>query len=197
MAPPPQATGDSKRLLRQRARTRRGAAGREAGPGASAALAAIFVTAVPLGPGAIVAGYVAIKDEMDPAPLMAELDGRGHVLALPAIEQGADALVFREWRAGAPLEAGPFGTRQPGPSAQPVRPAVVLVPMLAFDDAGDRLGYGKGYYDRALAELRAEAAPVLAVGLAYAAQRVETVPVTARDQRLDWIVTERGAEAFR
>ena len=197
LKPQQQAPDDGKRLMREAALTRRSAAARAAGPDAASALATIFLSAVALDAGAVVAGYMPIKDEIDPRPLMAQLGERGCGLALPAIDGRADSLVFRVWAPGDAFEAGPFGTRQPEPDAQPVRPAVVLVPMLAFDGAGNRLGYGKGYYDRALATLRGDARPVVAAGLAYAAQRVDAVPATARDQRLDWIVTERGAQACR
>jgi 5-formyltetrahydrofolate cyclo-ligase len=189
-------------MLREAAAIGRMAAARKAGPGAVGALAEIFIAAVPFHAGAVAAGYMPIKDEIDPGPLMAELEARGHRLALPTIVSDPDApgggtLVFRSWHAGAPLDGGPLGTRQPAAGAEAVRPTVVLVPLLAFDNAGNRLGYGKGYYDRALSALRAAGPPVVAVGLAFAAQRVDAVPVSACDQRLDWIVTERGAEACR
>lgn len=193
--------GERKAALRGEARSRRAAAAETAGGHASAALAANFFAALSLDASAVVAGYQPINDEIDPGPLMTELEARGHALALPAIAPrenapGGDELVFRIWRTRDPLGPGPFGTRQPDASAAPVRPGVVLVPLLAFDGAGHRLGYGKGYYDRALVALRGAESSVVAVGLAYAAQRVEAVPVTGRDQRLDWIVTESGVEAM-
>jgi 5-formyltetrahydrofolate cyclo-ligase len=98
-------------------------------------------------------------------------------------------LVFRLWRAGEPLARSPFGVPEPGPDAPAVDPDLVLVPLLAFDRAGRRLGYGQGHYDRTLAALRARRR-VLAIGLAFAAQEAERVPTDDRDALLDGIVTE-------
>ena len=97
---------------------------------------------------------------------------------------------FGEERRDDALEPGPIGTSHPTAARPEVTPAVVLAPLLAFDTAGYRLGYGGGYYDRTLAKLRAGGHRVLAVGIAYSFQQVEAVPHGADDQRLDWIVTE-------
>lgn len=144
---------------------------------------------------AIVAGYVPIASEADPSELMAHLGARGHRLALPCIVAADKPLRFRRWREGEPLTDGPFGTSEPRREATAVTPAVLLVPLLAFDAAGGRLGYGGGYYDRTLAVLRA-AGDVLAFGIAFAGQEVNAVPCDADDQRLDGIVTERGVRRF-
>ena len=143
--------------------------------------------------GGVVAGFWPIGDEIDPLPLMTALEKAGHALALPVVIARAEPLIFRRWRIGAPLEAGPHRTLHPQPDAGQVEPDMVLTPLLGFDGRGGRLGYGGGYYDRTLEGLRARRS-VLAVGLAFAAQRVERVPVEAGDQALDWIVTEEGAE---
>jgi len=144
-------------------------------------------------PGAIVAGYVPIRGEMDPMPLLEALAARGHALALP-VTPPPDAdpiLVFRLWN-GNPvtLEPGPFRTRQPPASAPTVVPDWLLVPLVGFDRSGARLGYGAGYYDRALAGSR-----TTAVGLAFACQEVtgETapLPVEPHDIPLSAIATER------
>lgn len=132
--------------------------------------------------------------ELDPRPLMQALDGRGHGLALPVVAGAGRPLVFRAWTPGDPLRPAAFNTREPSPDKAEVTPRVVLVPLLAFDRAGYRLGYGGGFYDRTLAGLRA-AGTALAVGLAFAGQEVESVPRDVNDRRLDWIVTE--AEAIR
>lgn len=155
-------------------------------PGAAAHLVTQFSAHVALKPTAVVAGYRAIQHEIDPAPLLAALDARGLTLALPAIS--ADALVFRAWRPGLPLVPGAFGIEEPGASAVRLEPDVVLVPLLAFDRRGHRLGYGAGYYDRALAALRAGAG-VRAVGLAFDFQGVEVLPSDGHDEPLDAVVT--------
>lgn len=150
---------------------------------------------LPLQPQSIVAGYWPLAGEADPRLLMAVLQRHGHRLALPCILGPDQPLVFRAWRMGDPLVAGVFGTSEP-PAASPiVVPQVLLVPLLAFDAAGYRLGYGGGYYDRTLAQLRENGTP-LAIGVAFAGQEVAAVPVEATDQRLDLVISETGLRHF-
>ncbi len=146
---------------------------------------------IPAG-GQVAAGYLPIKGEMDACVLLSHLHGEGFVCALPVVGAPGAALVFRRWVPGAPLEKGRFGTRHPEPTEPELRPDVVLAPLLAFDARGYRLGWGGGYYDRTIEGLRGNG-PLVAVGVAYAAQQVDTVPHSGRDQRLDWVVTEDGA----
>lgn len=145
--------------------------------------------------GAAVSGYWPMADEIDVRPLMTRLHDAGHTLALPVVVGKGEPLVFRTWQPGAPLAKAGFGLRQPAADAPAIVPGILLVPLLAFDPEGYRLGWGGGFFDRTLAKLRAKS-PVIAVGVAYAAQRVDRVPRTERDQRLDWLVTEEGFEAF-
>ncbi len=142
-----------------------------------------------LGPDAIVSAYWPLPGEIDPRPLMAALAARGARLALPVIVAPGSPLIFREWQDGEKLEPRAFGLMEPPESAPELVPDILLVPLLAIDPDGNRLGFGKGYYDRTLAGLRAAGAP-LAVGLAYEAQMVAAVPVDEFDQPLDWLVTE-------
>jgi 5-formyltetrahydrofolate cyclo-ligase len=125
-------------------------------------------------------------------PLLAALAARGHPIALPVVAGPRRPLIFRRWLEGDELAEGPYGIREPLPAAPKVAPRVLMVPLLAFDREGNRLGYGAGYYDMSLANLR-EAAATLAIGIAWAAQEFATVPHDSRDQRLDWVVTEREA----
>ncbi len=155
-----------------------------------------FFAYVPLKPGIAIAGYAAIGDEADPSGIMALARGRGHRVALPRVAATAAPLVFHLWNPGDPLLPGPHGTRHPAENAVLVQPGLLLVPLLAFDRAGHRLGYGGGYYDRTLAALRRRNRGILAVGLAFAAQEVGHLPHEPYDEPLDWIVTERGARAF-
>jgi 5-formyltetrahydrofolate cyclo-ligase len=181
--------------LRAMARQRRAAlhaAFRDNGTRAGAQIAANLLQAVPLPDGAIVSGYHAMGDEADPLPALLALAAGGHDLCLPVTPKRGLPLSFRLWRPGNALEPGVWGIPAPPASAPQVEPNVLLVPLLAFDRAGYRLGYGGGYYDRTLAALR-EKGPVLAIGIAYAGQQVEDVPRAATDQRLDWIVTEQAA----
>lgn len=144
---------------------------------------------VPLGEGTVVAGYSPVRSECDPIPLMRSLAGNGAQLALPVIEKDK-TLSFAEWRQGEQLTAGPFGILQPRPSALDVEPDIILVPLVGFDRSGHRIGYGVGYYDRTLQALRARK-PVVAVGIAFAIQEIDTVVADANDQRLDLVLTER------
>ena len=138
--------------------------------------------------GKPVSGYWPIQTEIDPRPALAEAAARGPV-GLPVVEGDGVPLSFRLWEPGAEMEIGAFGAAIPA-EPRPMVPELVILPMLAFDRAGGRLGYGGGFYDRTLARLR-EAGSVLAVGFAYAAQEVEAVPLEDTDMRLDMVVTER------
>lgn len=138
----------------------------------------------------VISAYRPIRTEIDPTPLMDALHAAGHRLAVPVILGEAQPLEFHEWWPGAPMQDGAFGAEVPVDGVALV-PDVVLVPLLAFDRKGWRLGYGGGFYDRTLEGLRA-AGSVRAIGLAYAAQEIDAVPIEPTDQLLDAIVTERG-----
>jgi len=144
---------------------------------------------------AIVSGFWPIKDEIDIRPLMIELSNQGCQLALPVVQGRGQPLLFRAWRPGDALEAGVFGTLQPSPKRETIEPDALLVPLLACDEKGWRLGYGGGFYDRTLAGLREKRA-VIAAGVGFDAQLVPEVPHGPSDQRLDWLLTDRRACAF-
>jgi 5-formyltetrahydrofolate cyclo-ligase len=137
--------------------------------------------------GRVLAGYMAMRSEIDPRAAMAAHDGP---VGVPVIEGKGAPLRFREWSPGARMQPGTFGAEVPAEGAW-VEPEVLIVPLVAFDARGYRLGYGGGFYDRTLEGLRARGR-VLAVGFAYSAQEVAEVPVEATDQPLDAVVTERG-----
>ena len=180
---------DSKAALRREAMARRDALPPDARQAAAEAIAARpFPLAI--APGTIVSGFMPLKSEINPLPLMRKLAGQGARLALPVVAGRGKPLVMREWNFGEPLATGVWGIREPKPEAAVVEPDILLVPLLAFDRAGHRIGYGAGYYDLTLAQLRARK-PVIAVGLAFAAQEVPAVPATLRDARLDLVLTER------
>jgi len=188
----PSSTGDADPLasLKREARAR-GLAARATGePRLGLRAAGHVLDRLRPRPGSVVAGYWPLRDEIDPRPLMLALAGRGHALALPVVAgPRGTALSFRRFRFGDALEGGAFGTRHPPAGAGEVVPDVLVVPVVAFDAAGGRIGHGAGYYDRTLFALRA-ARPVLAIGLAYAAQRQPRVPTGPGDARLDAIATE-------
>lgn len=190
---PGMAVDDEKQELRRKAKAGRPDLAAGAGPQAGERLADNFFKATHGFPGPVhaVSGYWPMADEIDVRPLMARLQDQGRTVALPVVAGAKEPLVFRRWQQETPLEEGPFGTLHPGPDQPEVTPGVLLVPSLAFDDKGFRLGWGGGYYDRTLARLRA-AGPVIAVGAAFAGQQVDNVPHTSDDQPLDWIVTEES-----
>jgi 5-formyltetrahydrofolate cyclo-ligase len=192
--PPDAAMTDAKRALRVSARMAQRAAHAAAGRGAGERLRENFRGAVTPPPGVVVSGYWPMEGEMDPRALMADLAARGHALCLPVVQGRGRPLLFRAWRKGDAMIPGALGIPTPVPAAPPLTPALLLVPLLAFDREGFRLGHGAGYYDMTLAGLRA-AGPVLAVGVAYAGQEVARVPRETHDQPLDWVVTE--GEAIR
>ncbi|MBI1180024.1 MAG: 5-formyltetrahydrofolate cyclo-ligase [Alphaproteobacteria bacterium] len=154
-----------------------------------------FASRVLLKPPRTIAGYAPTRSEVNPMPLMSFLDAAGWCCSLPVVVDTQEGLVFRAWHEGDSLMPGTFGVRVPETRAEAVRPDIVLVPLLAYDEAGHRLGYGAGCYDRALAHLR-RTGGVLAVGLAYAGQRVASLPAQAHDQLLDLLVTEEGVTEF-
>ena len=167
------------------------AADRAAGGRAAMALCALFLESGAATGDSIVSGYWPMGDEVDSRPLLEALAALGCRLVLPAMRGPDQPLDFRCWSPGDPLVAAGFGTREPAADRPVFDPQILLVPLLAFDAEGYRLGYGGGFYDRSLARLRS-AGDVLAVGLAYADQQVESLPRDANDQKLDWLVTERA-----
>jgi 5-formyltetrahydrofolate cyclo-ligase len=181
-----------KAALRAEQRRRRGAVAACLGAAVAEAVADTIVREFRLPPGAIVSGYWPLAGEFDPRPAMDRLAGLGHPLALPRVQGWGRPLAFHAWQSGDPLLAGPFQVMEPSPDAPVVNPRILLVPLLAFDRAGRRLGYGAGYYDMALRDLRARSPAPFAIGIAFAAQEVDEVPTEPRDQTLDAVVTEGG-----
>lgn len=141
--------------------------------------------------GTVVGFYWPIRDELDPRPAAERLASDGAATALPRMEGPERPLVFHRWQPGERLIGGGFGVQEPAPFAPRVRPEIVLVPLLAFDRQGRRLGYGKGFYDRTLADLRTAGRRVTALGVAFSIQEATDVPHDATDVPLDGIVTER------
>ncbi len=191
---PSPAIAAAKRELRQAAFRRRAEAAGRLGADAGLALRDRFLgdrSTVGAMPNAPVAGYWPMGEEIDVRPLLTALAGLGYLCLLPVVVAPRLPLIFRLWSPGDALEEGVFATRHPPAIRPPLSPRVVLVPLLAFDRSGYRLGYGGGFYDRTLAALRSYGG-VTAVGVAYADQEVDSVPHAAHDQRLDWIVTEQA-----
>jgi 5-formyltetrahydrofolate cyclo-ligase len=180
---------DAKAALRRQARARR-----DALPAGVRAAAAQAIAARPfpvaVAPAAIVAGFMPMGSEINPIPLMRTLADCGAQLALPAVAGHGKPLTMRAFTLGEALVSGVWGIREPAPEAPEVAPDILIVPLLAFDRSGQRIGYGAGYYDMTIAALRARKS-IIACGVAFAAQEIAGVPTTPRDVRLDLVLTER------
>ncbi len=198
--------GDDQTLDAEKAEARKSAAAarkaarESAGPDAAAQIArhlmSVIDTAFGQSDGSLtVSGFLPIGSEIDVRPALDAALAAGHDICLPCVLAPGEPLTFRRWREGDPLVREAFGTKAPAPDAPVVKPDILLVPMLAFDGAGYRLGYGGGFYDRSLEALRREK-QVLAVGAAFAGQRADSVPRGPYDQPLDWVITELGATRF-
>jgi len=188
-------TPAQKEQLRNEALARRDAlpaAERQAG--ASVIAARAFPVAV--APGAIVSGFMPMKSEINPLPLLKRLAADGAQLALPVVAGRGKPLIMRAWEFGSPLEAGVWGIRQPKAEAPEVDPDILIVPFAAFDRVGHRIGYGAGYYDMTIKRLRGLKS-VIAIGIGFATQEIPRVPATERDARLDFVLTEREVIDFR
>ena len=167
---------------------------RDAITGEARAAAAKTIAERPLpfavAPGTVASGFMPLKTEINPLPLLRALADEGAKLALPAILGRGQPLRMRAYAFGDRLVAGVWNIREPAPDAPELFPDIVLVPLLAFDRSGHRVGYGAGYYDLTINALRARG-PVLAAGIAFACQEIPAVPYTERDARLDLVLTER------
>ncbi|MBA4784661.1 MAG: 5-formyltetrahydrofolate cyclo-ligase [Pseudorhizobium pelagicum] len=146
-------------------------------------------------PGTVISGFLPIRSEMDLRPLMAGLRGRGARICVPVILD-KQQIVFRELVPGAPLVDCGFGTMAPGPEAEVLDPDIMLVPLSAFDARGQRIGYGGGYYDRAIARLHALGRRPQLIGIAFDCQEVASVPTEPHDIGLQALLSESGLRIF-
>lgn len=186
---------ENKKTLRRKAATQRRRAFEESGPDAVLRLAENLLGCAELANAGWVSSYWPMREEIDPRPVMEALNARGVGLCLPVVIGHAQPLVFRAWQPGDRLVTEAFGTSVPMASAPEQVPDILLVPLLAFDSEGYRLGYGGGFYDRTLEKLRSERG-ALAIGLAFVGQHMDFLPRGPHDQKLDMIVTEQGVQAF-
>ncbi|WP_339948020.1 5-formyltetrahydrofolate cyclo-ligase [uncultured Albimonas sp.] len=181
----------AKAEARSAAFARRRAARLALGPAPQAATEAALA-ALLARPEGVIAGYVPIRTEIDPRPLMTRLHEAGRRLCVPVIEAPGRPLAFREWAPDAEMVEGPFGAAVPASGAW-LTPGALIAPLVAFDAGLLRLGYGGGFYDRTLALLQADGGPgAYALGLAYAAQQAEALPAEPTDRPLNAIATEAG-----
>lgn len=184
---------DDKSLLRAEMKARRAALARDwpyAGDALAQTAAGWF--AQHGWPQGVVAGYWPVQSEINPLPLLLLMAEQGASLALPVLEGGGELhMGFRTFTPGEALVSGPFGLNQPAPEKAEVTPDVILLPLLAFDEKGIRLGYGGGWYDRTVSALRSDR-DVTCYGIAFEGQRCDHIPAEVHDQRLDAILTDRS-----
>lgn len=158
----------------------------------AAEAAAEHLKSASLPPAAVVAGYHALGSEIGPWPALRVLAARGARIALPVALKPASPLIFRAWKADQRLESDAARIPSPTDEAETLVPDILIVPLLAFDRSGYRVGQGGGYYDRTLEALRATGRPLLAIGLSWAGMELDEAPREAHDQALDAILTETG-----
>jgi 5-formyltetrahydrofolate cyclo-ligase len=191
--------------------TARRASAFDACPDAGSRMAGNFPAVVDIDNCALVGGYMPFRTEIDPVPLMVALAGQGARLVLPRMhspfapssptlgEEGGrgEALTFHtcDLNNQSHFETNKWGLLEPIETRPTATPTILLVPLLGFDRQGHRLGYGKGYYDAAIADLKSQTS-ITTIGLAFAQQEVEDIPTQPHDQRLDWIITENEAYRF-
>ena len=144
-------------------------------------------------PGAVISGYYPSQSEIDVLPLLVSLVMSGWTTCLPVVTGTGQPLIFRQWQPGEKTDIGVWDIPVPDAGARVVRPDCLLVPLLAFDRAGFRLGYGGGFYDRTIAALAKSNSRLITAGVAFLAQEMPQVPRGRHDQPLDWIISEQGA----
>ena len=177
--------------LRETAQAVRRRSAEKAGPLAAVRLSDHLVARFGSLAGYAVSGYLAIGTEIDVAPALSRLEQAGLYATLPVVTERGQSLTFRRWTADTQLEPGPLRTLHPVAESPGMVPDLLIIPMLAFDADGYRIGWGGGFYDRTLVKLRAKK-DVIAIGAAFAEQQVDKIPRDHHDARLDWIVTEMG-----
>jgi len=190
---PPIGQMSSKNLLRDAARTRRAELAKTI-PDFAARLAQ-HATALDIPPNSLIGAYAALPGEADPHLLLKALVSTGCTLAFPRVAAKGAPLVFHHWQPGRVMERGTFGIAEPQSDWPIAHPRILLVPLLAFDARGHRLGYGGGYYDRTLEALRAHGT-IRTIGIAYAGQEIDSIPDENHDHQLDMIATENGVRRF-
>jgi len=181
----------AKVALRARVKAWRAGLGAAAMTRAAEAVAGHGLAFLDVGERAVVSGFASMPEEFRAWPLLRRLSGEGRTLVLPVMQGKGKPLLFRAWSPGEAMERAVWGIAEPKADKAELEPDIVLAPLLAFDAAGRRLGYGGGFYDRTIRGLRARKR-IVVVGLAYDEQQVDEVPHLDYDERLDWVLTPSG-----
>lgn len=192
-----QSVVSEKQKARQRAKSHRDTLHREYAAAAGLDIEAAIAFLRKLGDehSGPIAGYWPIASEFDTRDLLTRLNGEGCICCLPVVTGPAEPLMFRKWTPDTELQTGAFNVAVPSADAEPITPRIVLTPLLAFDDRGYRLGYGGGFYDRTLSELR-RSGDIFAVGMAYSGQHEDKLPTDKYDQPLNAVITECYSRVF-
>ena len=161
----------------------------------SETITAYGASAIPFAPNAVISGFMPIRSEADIRPLMEALRTRGGRLVLPVVLD-RETIVFRAFDADTTLVKTGFGTTGPGADADVLDPDILLVPLSVFDAHGQRIGYGAGHYDRAIARLHGKGRSPVLIGVAFDCQEIPSVPAEPHDVPLDAILTESGLRWF-
>lgn len=161
----------------------------------SQSMTAYGASGIPFAPGTVISGFMPIRSEADTRPLMEALRTRGGRLVLPVVLD-RETIVFRAFETDTPLVKTGFGTTGPGEDAEVLDPDILLVPLSVFDGKGQRVGYGAGHYDRAIARLHARGRQPVLIGVAFDCQEVPSVPAEPHDVSLHAILTESGLRWF-
>lgn len=154
-----------------------------------------FGEVISFDPGTVISGFMPIRSEADIRPLMDWLRKRGARICVPVVLD-KETILFRELRPDVELVDTGFGTRGPGPDAAELDPELLLMPLSAYDAAGNRIGYGAGHYDRAIDKLRKKGLKPRLIGIAFDCQEVASVPAEPHDVGLTAIITESGYRTF-
>ena len=184
-----------KTVLRVAAQAKRCRTKQEIGENSAIQIATHLVTGFGNQSGRVVSGYLAIGSEIDVLPAICKLEACNLNAVLPVVVREGEPLIFRRWARDVKLEAGPLRTRHPAKSSPEMMPDLLIIPLLAFDAEGYRIGWGGGFYDRTLFKLREEKS-VIAIGAAFSSQQVDKIPRGDHDARLDCVVTETGLTHF-
>lgn len=187
---------NDKARLRAKMKAARGALPAEMRAQLSRQLADMAVGALGVTRGITVSGFLSIGDELDTGPLLAKLHAAGAQLCLPVMQGKSKPLLFRAYAPGDELDTVVWGIREPKAQQPALAPELILLPLLAFDIQGWRLGYGGGFYDRTLREARTERV-VRAIGLAFDLQKVDHVPHLDYDEPIDGVLTPSGLIRWR
>lgn len=186
---------EQKRELRKQALARRDSLEVSWRVDASLAMAETLLSRIEFEPGSVVSGFWPMRSEVDVRPMMFGLAEKGARLCLPALLDKT-IMVFRELVRGEPLVDMGLGTFGPGEEAEVLDPVLMLVPLAAFDGRGHRIGYGAGYYDRAIERLHAKGFQPRLIGIAFDCQQVESVPDEPHDVIISELLTESGLRRF-